>query len=300
MRVLITGATGLIGSRLQQVLHDRNFDIHYLSTQKDIESKPGFSGFYWNPAQGVIDENCMLGVDVIIHLAGAPIGKRWTQSYKQEIIESRILSANLLYKTLKNNPHQVRQIIAASAIGVYPNSLTNVYTEDNQGVDRSFLGDVVVKWEESVDKFKQLGLKVAKLRTGLVFSDKGGMLDELVKPIKFGLGSAYGSGKQQQSWIHIDDLVNIYLHIITNQLEGIYNGVAPNPVTNSYLTKRIAEVLSKPYFMPSIPASILKLILGDMHYLLVASQNVSADKIVETGYDFKYPVLEVALVDLLK
>ncbi len=300
MRVLITGATGLIGTRLQTHLVSQNIEINYLSTQKDRIDKPGANGFYWNPAQGIIDENCMLGVDVVIHLAGAPIAKRWTQAYKQEIVESRILSANLLYKTLRNNPHQVRQLVSASAIGIYPNNFKKTFSENSNEVDNSFLGDVVVNWEQSADKFRQLGINVCKIRTGLVFSADGGMLQELSKPAKLGFGTAFGSGKQWQSWIHIDDLVGIYSYVIQHNKDGIYNAVAPNPVTNSYLTKRIAEVLSKPYFMPNAPSSVLKLLLGDMHYLLIASQKVAADKIIEEGYEFKYPVLELALINLLK
>ena len=145
-----------------------------------------------------------------------------------------------------------------------------------------------------------MDIDVTKLRTGLVLSSKGGMLQELVKPIKFGVGSPLGSGKQWQSWIHIDDIVGIYVHLITNSLSGIYNAVAPYPVTNSVLTKSVADVLSKPFFMPHVPTSILKLILGEMHYLLVASQKVSANKILKSGYKFKYTDLDTALIDLLK
>lgn len=300
MRVLITGATGMIGTQLSSALRTLDIDIHYLSIDKDIKSEPGYTGFYWDPAQGIIDESCMLGVDVIVHLAGASIAKRWTNSNKQEIIESRILSANLLYKILKYNPHQVKHLISASAIGIYPDSLTENYQESDTSVDESFLGEVVAKWEQSVDKFKQIDIDVTKLRTGLVLSSKGGMLEELVKPIKFGVGSPLGSGKQWQSWIHIDDIVGIYVHLITNSLSGIYNAVAPYPVTNSVLTKSVADVLSKPFFMPHVPTSILKLILGEMHYLLVASQKVSANKILKSGYKFKYTDLDTALIDLLK
>lgn len=300
MRVLITGATGLIGTHLSQTLRQHKIDVHYLSIDKKIKSEPSYTGFYWNPQQGIIDESCMLGVDVIVHLAGAPISKRWTASYKQEIIESRTLPANLLYKTLKNNPHQVKRIISASAIGIYPDSLTENYIESDTRVDESFLGEVVVKWEQHVDKFKRLNIEVSKLRTGLVLSAAGGVLQELTKIIKLNMGSPLGSGKQWQSWIHIDDIVGIYLHLITQQTVGVYNGVAPNPVTNKSLTHKIAAVLSKSFFMPNVPEPMLKLALGEMHYLLIASQKVSAEKIQSAGYNFKFLELDEALVDLLK
>lgn len=300
MKVLITGATGMIGSELGSLLLQNGHSIHYLSTsKKDLKHEPNFQGFHWDPPQGMIDENCMLGVDVIVHLAGAPISKRWTQSYKQEIIESRIVSANLLYKLLKTNPHQVRYIISASAIGIYPDSLDTVYTEDNKSVDASFLGNVVVKWEESVDKFKLLNIKVCKIRTGLVLSNAGGMLKELEKPIKIGVGSPFGSGAQWQSWIHVDDLVHLYYYAILKEWQGIYNGVAPDPVINTELIKAVAAKLKKPFFMPNVPKFLMKLLLGEMHILLFTSQKISSQKAIDNGFEFRYKTLDAALADLL-
>jgi len=301
MKVLITGATGMIGSELASLFLQNGISVHYLTTSKnEIKSENNFHGFYWNPEQGIIDENCMLGVDSIVHLAGATISKRWTESYKQEIIESRIVSANLLYKLLKNNPHQVRQFVSASAIGIYPDSLSKTYTEDEKLIDASFLGNVVVKWEESVDKFRLLDIKVCKIRTGLVLSKKGGMLQELLKPIKMGIGSPFGTGKQWQSWIHIHDLVHLYFFVVQNQWQGIYNAVAPNPVTNRELTEAVAKKLHKPFFMPNIPKFLMKIILGEMHILLFTSQKVSAQKAVDNGFEFRYKTLETALADLLQ
>jgi len=300
MKVLITGATGMIGSELAALFLQNGISVHYLTTsKKEIKSENNFQGFYWNPQQGMIDENCMLGVDSIIHLAGASISKRWTQSYKQEIIESRIVSANLLYKILKSNPHQVKQFVSASAIGIYPDNLSKLYTEDEKSVDGSFLGNVVVKWEESVDKFKLLNINVCKIRTGLVLSKKGGMLQELLKPIKLGLGSPFGTGKQWQSWIHIHDLVHLYFYVVTHEWQGIYNAVSPNPVTNTTLTKSVAEKLRKPFFMPNIPKFLMKFILGEMHILLFTSQKVSAQKAIDNGFEFRYKNLDAALKDLL-
>jgi len=301
MKILITGATGMIGTELGALLLQNGHSIHYLSTsKKDLKNEPNYKGFHWNPQQGFIDENCMTGVDVIVHLAGASISKRWTQSYKQEIIESRIMSANLLYKLLKNHPHQVTQFVSASAIGIYPDSLTETYTEDHKSVDGSFLGHVVVKWEESVDKFKLLNMKVCKIRTGLVLSKNGGMLKELEKPIRLGIGSPFGNGLQWQSWIHADDLVHEYYYAISQGWQGVYNATAPNPVTNAAMTKAIAAKLNKPLFLPNIPKFLMKLVLGEMHILLFTSQKVSSQKAIDNGFEFRYPTLESALDNLLQ
>jgi len=300
MKILITGATGLIGTELVSLLLQNGISIHYLTTsKKEIKNEPNYQGFYWNPQQGIIDENALLGVDTIVHLAGASISMRWTSKNKQEIIESRTLSTNLLYRILKSHPHQVKHIVSASAIGIYPDSLTAFYTEDNKSVDNSFLGQVVAKWEETVDNFKRLNIKVCKIRTGLVLSEKGGMLKELLKPIKVGMGSAYGSGKQWQSWIHMYDLVHLYHFAIQHQWEGVYNATAPNPVDNHELVKKIAAILEKPFFMPNVPEFLLKSLLGEMYILLVSSQNVSSQKAQDNGFVFKFRTLDKALDNLL-
>jgi hypothetical protein len=299
MKVLITGAKGLIGNELVALLLQNGVSIHYLTTsKKKIENQPNYKGFYWNPEQGSINENCLMGVNAIIHLAGATISKRWTKSYKQEIIESRLLSSAVLFKALKNHPNQVQQIVSASGTAIYPNNDKVIYDENATEIDNSFLGNVVLKWEESVDKFKSLGLKVCKLRTGIVLSDKGGALIEMAKPIKMGIGSPFGTGKQIQSWIHIHDIAALYFFAISNDLEGVYNAVAPNPVSNEKLSLAIATVLKKPLFMPNIPKFIMKLLLGEMHELLFENRNISSQKIVEKGFVFKYKTIDEAMENI--
>ncbi|MFM9987224.1 TIGR01777 family oxidoreductase [Flavobacterium sp.] len=301
MKVLITGATGLVGTALTELLLQNGIKINYLTTSKNkIEHQPNYNGFYWSPESGVIDENCLIGVKTIIHLAGANIAKRWTSKYKQEIIESRVLSANLLFNALKNNPHQVKQFISASAIGIYPDSLKKYYTEDFTKFDDKFLSNVVVKWEESVNQMERLNINVCKLRIGLVLSTKGGALPEILKPINLGIGSAFGTGKQMQSWIHIHDLVNMFMFALQNNLQGVYNAVAPSPVTNYELNSAVAQILEKPFFMPNIPRFIMKLVLGEMHTLLFESQNVSNQKIITAGFDFQYKSINSALKQLLE
>lgn len=300
MKVLITGATGLIGSELVSLLLQNGISVNYLTTSKNkIVNKSNYKGFYWSPEQGIIDENCLMGVDSIINLAGANISKRWTNSYKQEIIESRLLSSSLLFKAIKNNHNQVKQIVSASGTSIYPNSDSIIYDENSTQVNSSFLGNVVIKWEESTDKFASLGLKVCKLRTGIVLSTKGGALVEMLKAIKLGLGASFGSGKQIQTWIHIQDIAALYYFAIKNDLDGVYNAVSPNPISNEELTIAIAKVLKKPIFMPNIPKVIMKWILGEMHELLFENRNLSSKKITDKGFVFKYKTIDEALNSIL-
>ena len=301
MTVLITGATGLVGQELVSLLLQNGFTVHYLSTSKSkLVSQNNYKGFYWNPKTSEIDLNALTDVEVIVHLAGASVAKKWTPSYKQEIIESRVLSTRLLYKTLQKNLHQVKQIVSASAIGIYPNDLNYIYHETDNKVDNSFLGNVVQQWEEEVNQFEKLHIKVAKIRIGIVLAKNGGALQEMIKPIKMGVGAAFGSGEQYQSWIHIQDLVGIFQFVIQNQLSGVFNGVAPYPVTNAELTKAIAKTLGKPLFLPNIPQFVMKIMLGEMHQILFSSQHVSCRKLLDLKYQFKFASLDKALNDLLK
>ncbi len=300
MRVLITGATGLVGQEIVKRCHAKNIQVNYLTTRKSkISQDDNYKGFYWNVDTREIDINCFNGVDAIIHLAGASISKRWTEAYKKEVINSRVESTQLLIDTLKGESHNIKQIVSASAIGIYPDSLTNYYDQTHKEVSNSFLGEVVQAWEQAVDGFSKVNIKVSKVRIGLVLSDKGGALKEITKPIKFGAGAAFGSGKQWQSWIHIEDLSRVFLFVLERSLEGVYNGVAPNPVSNTELTKTVAKVLRKPLFLPNIPKFVMKLVLGEMHIILFESQRVSSKKIEEKGFEFEYNYLEPALNDLL-
>ena len=302
MRVLITGATGLIGNAIVQKCRENQIEVNYLTTQKHkLNSEKGIQGFYWNPRKGEIDTSSFDGVSAVINLAGSSISQRWTGSNKNKILNSRIDSLRTLRAALeKMDASGIQSFVSASAIGIYPHSFDRYYTEDETEVDDSFLGEVVSRWEQEIAEFSRFSLSVATIRVGFVLSMEGGALPAMVRPVKSYLGAAFGSGEQWQSWIHIEDLARQFLFVIEHGLEGIFNGVAPNPVTNARLIKEIAENLNKPLILPNIPQGLMRLILGEMSYLLFASQRVSSKKIEEEGFEFYFKNICSSLEDILK
>lgn len=301
MRILITGATGLVGTAITKKCHDRGYEVHYLTTSKTkLDADPNSRGFLWNPSKGAIDGACFEGVDAIVNLAGATIARRWTENYKATILQSRVDSLNTLRKGMQANGISIPYVISASAIGVYPSSFTNYYEEDSKTVADTFLGKVVSAWEQAADTLELAGSTVAKVRIGLVLSADDGALPQMVKPVQMYAGAAFGSGEQWQSWIHIDDLADIFLFLIETRAGGVYNGVAPNPVTQSKLIQAIARVVKKPLWLPNIPGGVLKLIMGEMSTILMESQRVSSKKLETKGFSFTYPNLLPALEEILQ
>ena len=300
MKLLITGATGLVGAEIVKLALAKNHTIHFLTTSKSkIVNKENYKGFYWNPAKAEIDTNCLNGIEAILNLAGASISKRWTKDYKNEILESRINSVQLLHKTLSENTHQVKHFCSASALGIYPSSFTKKYDETVTDVNPTFLGKVVHKWEQEVDKLSSLDIQVSKLRIGIVLSKNGGALTQMLKPIKLGFGAAIASGKQFQSWIHIKDLARLFLFVVEQNLSGSYNAVATNPVTNLEMTKAIATRLKKPLWLPNIPTFMMKLLLGEMSDLVLESQYLKNDKIKNEGFEFEFETVEETLANVI-
>jgi uncharacterized protein (TIGR01777 family) len=299
MKVLITGATGLVGKALTKMLLERGDAVNYLTTRSSkITKDKNYKGFLWNTKSQEIDKACFEGVNVIINLAGASVAKRWTSSHKKVILESRLSSLNLLYNSLSEIEHSVKHLVSASAIGVYPSSLTKLYDEEEGHLSEDFLGDVVQKWERSADSFIDLNIEVTKLRIGIVLSGNGGALEQMADPIKKYVGAPLGSGQQWQSWIHIEDLARMFCHVIEEENTGVFNAVAPNPVNNKELTKAIAKALNKPLILPPVPKFALKLLLGEMAQIVLGSQLVSADKIQEEGFVFEYSQVEKVLEEI--
>lgn len=290
MRILITGATGLIGKQIVKECHKNDIDVNYLTTSKTkIQTASNYQGFYWNPDSGEIDKDCFKNVSAIINLAGATISKKWTEDYKKIILSSRINSLNTLHKALSEvDTSLMVSLVSASATGIYPSSFTNFYEEDSTFEIESFLAEVVEAWESAAEKFTSFDFNVAKIRIGLVMSNQGGALPEMVKPIKLYAGAPFASGQQWQSWIHINDLARLFLFAVSQELKGVFNAVASNPVTNEKLTLKVADTLGKKIILPNIPAGVLKFMLGEMSTLLLDSQRVCNKKILQEGFVFKY------------
>jgi uncharacterized protein len=295
--ILITGASGLIGTRLTEMLTDRGHRVSHLGRSKKAGSVPSF---IWNIDHGTVEENALTNVDTIVHLAGAGVGdKRWTGKRKTEILESRTRSTRLLFNALKKGNRKVESFISASAIGYYGFESEALITEQHPpGTD--FLASVTSQWEQEVDKLNDLGLRIVKFRIGIVLSEKGGALRQMATPVKLFAGAPLGSGNQYVSWIHLDDLCNMFVKAIEDlTMHGAYNAVAPNPVSNRELTKEIASVLKKPLILPPVPKFVLKVILGEMADIVVTGSMISAEKIIKAGFQFQFTRVEDALRNLL-
>ncbi len=302
MKFLITGATGLVGRNFTNSVLEAGHQVHFLTTRKaGLNTFNNAKGFVWDPKNNSIDRDCFDGVEVIVHLAGATVSKRWTKAYKNEILESRLNTTKTLLEGLKKtNKHQVKQIVSASAIGIYKDHLTQVQTETDLPSNTSFLATVVQEWEKAVDEFEMQNINVAKLRIGLVLALSGGALPSIMLPIKWGLGAWFGHGQQYQSWIHIKDLTAAFLFLAVHNHSGVFNAVAPKPVSNKFLTIQIAKCLKKPLWLPSIPKFFMDLIMGEMSQLMFQSQFVSSEKIIKKGFRFQFSSIEAALQDLLE
>jgi uncharacterized protein (TIGR01777 family) len=297
-KILITGASGLIGKRLTEMLLEKGYQVAHLSRSSKSGKVPSF---VWDVDKGEMESQALEGVEGIIHLAGAGVAdKRWSKSRKEEILQSRVKSTKLLFDTLSKNPNQVKSFISASAIGYYGFESEEVLTEDSKpGID--FLANVTKQWEAEVDKLAVLKIRVVKLRIGIVLSEKGGALPEMAKPIRLGFGSPLGSGKQQLSWIHLDDLCEMFIHAFQmNQMNGAFNAVSGDWVTNAQMTKEISKILNKPLWAPNVPAFVLKIVVGEMAMIVLGGSKVSADKIKKSGFVFKYTELNEALKKSLK
>ena len=296
--ILITGGTGLIGTHLAKRLLERGYKVALLS--RSARSDHTIPVYQWNPDTGEMDDKALDHADFIIHLAGVNIGdKRWTPNRKQQILDSRIKSGELLRQAIEKRERKPQAFISASAIGYYGAVSSDAIFEEAAPAHSDFLGQTCKSWELVADRFEEIGVRSVKIRTGVVLSPQGGALSKLSLAIRYGVGAPLGSGKQYMPWIHIEDLCGIFIHAIEHkQLTGAFNAVAPEHITNRDLTIRIARELRKPLWLPNIPASVLRLMFGEMSAMLLTGSRVSAEKIRAAGYSFQFPEIEAALQQL--
>jgi len=297
--VLITGGSGLIGRNLCFGLKERGFKVAILSRTGNTNSD--LPSYALNIAEDENTKKAIATADYIIHLAGANIGeKRWTTGRKQEIIDSRVKTAQLIFKILKNNNNKIKAFISASATGYYGAVTSEKIFNENDPPGSDFLGSVCQVWEQSADSYEELGARVIKIRTGIVLTGRGGALEKMLFPVKLVLGSAFGAGNQYIPWIHIDDLCNIYIKAIEDvKMRGVYNAVAPEHITNKEFTRSLSKTLKKPFWFPNIPAVVIKLVFSEMSVMILNGSRVSCHKIREAGYDYLFPEIQGALENLL-
>jgi len=294
--ILVTGGSGLIGKYLCNLLKSKGHKVSILSRNETSND----SDFYWDISNNYIDSKAITSAEYIIHLAGAGIAdKRWTSARKKNLIDSRVHSTNLLFNKVKVLNPDLKAFISASGIGYY-GAITSkkIYSEtDNPGND--FLSEICVLWEKAALQFNSINIRTVVFRTGVVFSKEGGALEKIIKPIKFNVGAALGTGKQYMPWIAMEDLCYMYVSAIENsEFNGIYNAVAPDHVTNKELTKSIAKTLKKTLWLPNIPSFFLKIMLGELAVILLEGSRVSSEKIKSTGFKFKYNLLKRFLLEI--
>lgn len=295
--VLITGGSGTIAKKLSERLKS-DFEVRFLTRKKKNPND-----FEWDLNAKTIDEAALENVSHIIHLAGANIAeKKWTDERKKEIISSRVDSAKLLLDTLKKKNLKLKSFISASGINYYGTKTSEKIFTENDAPGRDFLAEVVVVWEKAADEFtiENIAERVVKIRTAVVLSKEEGALPKMSVPIKMGIGSPIGSGKQYMPWIHINDICRIYEWAIKdNSVSGPYNAVGPEHYDNKNFTKKIAKILKKPLFMPNVPSLVLKLLFGELSVALLEGSRASSEKIEKEGFQFEFPTLDGALRNLL-
>jgi uncharacterized protein (TIGR01777 family) len=298
-KVLITGGTGLVGKRLTQLLLKRGYDVALLSRKK--ESIPSVKVYEWNVEKGYIEAGALFNTSHLIHLAGAGVADgRWTDERKKVILESRTKTIQLIAKHLKENNIALRSFVSASGSSFYGENTGNQQHTEKDSPGKDFLSHVTVEWEKAADSIAETGVRTVKLRTGIVLSNEGGALPKMAMPAKFGFGAPLGSGEQWISWIHEDDLCDMYLQAMTDRTwQGAYNAVAPGPVTNAELTKEICKALNRPQWLPNVPAFSLKLAFGEMANVVLGSNYVINQRIAEeTDFKYQFADLGEALKDV--
>lgn len=299
-QVIITGGSGLIGRALTRALLAAGQPVAWLTRGGSApEEFAAVTQIKWDPTGSIpLPYSCLAGARAVIHLAGSTVAQRWTSAAKQSILRSRVDSTRTLMAAMEELPRQDRPgiFIGGSAIGWYPTGDTPQAETAPHG--DGFLADVVVAWEAEESRAAALGLRTAIVRTGLVLAPDGGMLGKLLPLYRLGLGSPVGSGKQWQSWIHIEDLVRLFIHILdSDDAQGVYNGVAPtgSAVRQADLSAALARALARPHFMPAVPAFALRLLYGEMADTILGSQRIVPAAAESDGFQWNFRDIDSAL-----
>jgi uncharacterized protein (TIGR01777 family) len=298
--VLIAGGSGLVGSRLSQLLSESGYQVRHLSRRAPADAP--YPTFRWDLDQGWIDESALRDIDFVVNLAGAGVAdKRWTTRRKALITSSRTQSARLLGRYIQQMDIVPRAYLSASAIGYYGNSGEKLMKEDDQQ-GSGFLADSTAAWEAAIEETgRPAGMRVTAFRIGLVLSTRGGALPQLLLPLRFFIGVYFGHGRQWYSWIHIDDLCRMFIWAMESEgLSGKYNAAAPRPMRNKAFTRELIAALGRPALLAPAPVFALRLVLGEMADAVLWSQRISAEKILAAGFTFQFPELRPALEDVLR
>jgi uncharacterized protein (TIGR01777 family) len=290
-------ASGLIGRRLLRDLLDGGHTVHILSRRADTDAPAGVHVSAWDSMKSLPPAQSLAQADAVIHLAGEPVAQRWTPEAKQRIHDSRVLGTRHLVAALSAQPRKPEALVSASAIGYYGDRGDEILDETSPP-GAGFLADVCRHWEAEADRAAELGIRVAKVRIGIVLARQGGALAKMLPAFRAFAGGRIGSGRQWMSWIHIDDLARLFIQLTNSPLHGAINGTAPNPVTNAEFARALAHVLGRPALLP-VPAFALKAALGDMSEVLLGGQRVLPGAAQSAGFNFAYPELSPALESLL-
>jgi len=295
--VVITGGTGLLGTRLSALLTERGYTVRHLSRRANLKAQ--YPAYAWNIKKQTIDEAALVQADAIIHLAGAGVAdQRWTKKRKQEIYDSRVLSTKLLADTLKKLNQNLQVFVACSAIGFYGSQAAQELTEQSP-LGTGFMSDVCKKWEDSSQAIREQGIRTPIIRVGIVLSTKGGAMPKLTMTHFSRTGSYFGNGQQYYAWIHIDDIARLFIEAMENKLmTGIYNGTAPQPATNKDLGQALIHGRKKKMLLLPVPSVLPRLLMGEMANVVLNSTRAVPSATLATGFQFKYGNLASAINDL--
>lgn len=296
--ILITGGTGLIGGRLTALLLQKGYAVAHLSRSTRVTGK--VRTYIWNIGENYIENGALENASHVIHLAGENLGeKRWTESRKLELENSRTDSTLLLFRKIMEGAHPIKSFVSASGVNYYGSDTGDRFMKEDDPPGSDFIGRLCIKWETQSLRMQDLNIRTTILRSGLALSANGGFLKALVPIAKAGLNAPIGSGKQYISWIHIDDLCRMYIKAIEDEsMYGIFNAAAPHPVANKAFMKRLSSSLKRPFIFPPVPGIALKLFLGELASTILGGVRVSTERIESEGFQFYYPNLKEALNDI--